>query len=84
MDGLIDPINICSSASNYPFFKAKLEKLIPLFLYIRKNFEGQDKLLGSYREYEDYFSDATFPVRDALDLLFYKNLYDFTAKHFTK
>jgi hypothetical protein len=84
MDGLIDPINICSSASNYPFFKVKLEKLIPLFLYIRKKYEGEDKLLGAYREYKDYFSDDTFPLRTALDLLFYRNLYDFTAKHFKK
>ena len=84
LDGLIDPINICSSASSYPFFKEKLEILIPLFLHIRKNFEVQDKLLGHYRGYNDYFPDQSLSVRMALDRVFYTNLYEFTAKHFGK
>lgn len=84
LDGLIDPINICSSASSYPFFKEKLEILIPLFLHIRENFEVQDKLLGHYRGHSDYFPDDSFSVRTALDRVFYSNLYDFTVKHFGK
>jgi hypothetical protein len=84
LDGLIDPINICPSASNYPFFKAKLEKLVPLFLYVRQNFEVKDKLLGNYRGYDDYFREGSFSVEDALSLLYYKNLADFTDKHFGK
>jgi hypothetical protein len=83
LDGLIDPINICPSASQYPFFKEKLTVLIPLFLYIRKNFEKRDKLLGAFRTYDEYF-DSGFTMHQALQMVFYNNLKDFTDKTFNR
>src|SRR5690606_4996530 len=58
LDGLIDPINICPTASQYPIFKEKLKVFIPLFLSLRKDFEIRDKLLGDYQDLEYYFGDG--------------------------
>lgn len=81
LDGLIDPINICPTASQYPQFKEKLELFIPLYLYIRERFEQRDPVLGNYDSYNDYF-DSQFTSRKALDMLFYSNLRDFTINNF--
>jgi hypothetical protein len=87
-DGLIDPLNICPTASHYPEFKEKLKVLIPLFLVMRKEFERNDRLLGAYKEYAKYFDTADsskpekFTLEDALDGLFYYNLKNFTQNNF--
>lgn len=87
-DGLIDPLNICPTASHYPEFKEKLKVLIPLFLEMRKEFERNDRLLGAYKEYAKYFDTADSPQREkftlqhALDGLFYDNLKNFTQNNF--
>ena len=81
LDGLIDPINVCATASQYPEFKEKLELFIPLFLYVRSTFEQEDPILGTYATYHEYFNDE-FTIKEALDMLFYTNLKDFTIKAF--
>lgn len=81
-DGMIDPLNICPTASQFPIFREKLKVFIPLFLYIRQEFEVKDRLLSSrYQGKDDYF-DKNFRVDDALHLLFYDNLKKFTLENF--
>jgi hypothetical protein len=80
-DGMVDPLNICPTASQFPIFKKKLKYLIPLFIVMRKDFEQHDRLLGMHRTYDDYF-DKEFTLDEALDMFFYYNLKDFTIKHF--
>lgn len=46
LDGLIDPLNICPTAGHYPEFKNKLEKFIPLFLYMRKRLRKRETITG--------------------------------------
>lgn len=82
LDGMIDPINICPTASQYPAFRAKLKVLIPLFIAIRHQFEVKDKLLPDPYPSTDYYFNANFKVDEALDMLFYTNLKDFTLKNF--
>ncbi|MBL0744124.1 hypothetical protein [Chryseolinea lacunae] len=82
LDGMIDPINICPTASQYPAFKAKLKVLIPLFIAIRHQFEVKDKLLPDPYPSTDYYFNANFKVDEALDMLFYTNLKDFTLTNF--
>ena len=81
LDGLIDPLNVCPTASQYPLFKLKLALFIPLFLHVRQEYEVTDQVLGPYAGYEQYF-DQYFTLNNALDKLFYLNLRDFTIKNF--
>jgi hypothetical protein len=80
-DGMVDPLNICPTATQFPLFKKKLRYLIPLFIEMRKTFEQHDRLIGTHRSYDDYF-DNEFTLDEALDMFFYFNLKDFTIKHF--
>jgi hypothetical protein len=80
-DGMIDPIDICGGASQYPLFKEKLVKLIPLFLFVRQTFEVEDKLLGEYQGEARYF-DGDFKIEHAMHMLFYGNLKEFTENNF--
>ena len=82
LDGLIDPIDICPTASQYTDFKAKLHVMIPLFLHIRKEFEIRDQVRDTeYLELSDYF-DTSFKIDTALNMVFYTNLKDFTVRNF--
>ena len=81
LDGLIDPLNICPTASDYPAFKGKLKLFIPLFLEMRKTFEERDVVYGEYRSYEDYFN-ANFTLDQALNMVFFENLVRFTRENF--
>jgi hypothetical protein len=81
LDGLIDPLNVCPTTTNYPLFREKLEVLIPLFLHIRSEFEPDDPFLGRHRGFHDYFdkTNSGFKVTDALDKVFYHNLRSFSS-----
>jgi|GEM_PF-3950204 len=81
LDGLIDPINICPTASQYPMFKKKLALFIPLFLHVRATYEVEDQVLGRYPIYEDYFGEG-FTINHALTKLFYTNLKKFAINNF--
>ena len=81
LDGLIDPLNICPTASDYPTFKRKLRLFIPLFLTMRKTFEERDNVYGEYRTIQDYFGES-FTLDDALNMVFFQNLVMFTMENF--
>ncbi|HEX2616465.1 MAG TPA: hypothetical protein VHL57_02930, partial [Flavobacteriales bacterium] len=82
LDGLIDPIDICSTAGMYPYFRERLLQFIPIFLRFRLDqFDRGTMLQGRPRSLEDYFPPGFTPT-DALDMLFYTSLRDFTVKHF--
>ncbi len=70
LDGIIDPIDICPTASQYPYFRERLTQFIPIFFSLNKN----------YRE-EDFFKEPKKYEKE-LDQLFYKSLRDFTQKNF--
>ncbi|MDH3649150.1 MAG: hypothetical protein OEQ53_05665 [Saprospiraceae bacterium] len=72
LDGVIDPIDVCATATLYPHFRMRLKQFIPIFLAIRKLTNRDARDLG------DYFSSLS--LNQALDQLFYENLRDF-AKH---
>ncbi len=71
-DGSIDPIDICPTASQYPYFRVRLCQFIPLFLAIDKD-----------RDYRMYFN-KNFTVSNALEMVFYENLKRFTQENFIK
>lgn len=75
LDGLIDPIDICPSASHYPKFKQRLKQFIPIFLKIRK---ANDP---SAHDYAHYF-DSAAEVDTALTKVFYLSLRNFTQTYF--
>lgn len=79
LDGLIDPIDVCPTASQYPFLRKRLEQFIPVFLKIRSE-SNPDK---DYKIYGDYFNES-FTVKNALDQLFYLSLKEFTRDRFLK
>lgn len=76
LDGLIDPIDICPTASLYPNFRSRLRQFIPVFLQIR----SMHTTNGPAKQYEDYFPPH-FDIDRALDLLFYESLRNFSAQH---
>lgn len=76
LDGLIDPIDICPTASLYPNFRERLLQFIPIFLKIRQMNDPKGMVAG----YDAYFP-AGFPIDRALDYLFYESLRDFSARH---
>jgi len=82
LDGLIDPLDICPTASHYPFFKEKLKVFIPLFLYLRQTYEPRDPYLDGHRVLKEYF-DSDFTIQKAMDKVFYLNLKNFTI-HISK
>ncbi len=77
LDGLIDPIDITPTASQYPYMRNRLKQFIPTFIELRK------KKGHSPNDESDYF-DGSFSIHDALDALFYDSLRDFTQKNFKK
>lgn len=83
LDGLIDPIDICPTASQYPYLRERMEQLIPVFLVLRKL--DSDPAPGPEAppvwSYAHYFN-TTFTVNDALDLVFYESLKEFTRINF--
>ena len=76
LDGIIDPIDICPTASHFPHFKERLKQFIPIYFEFRKM--NVDK--KSVKLMENYFNE-TFTLSEALDLLFYDSLKEFTIKH---
>lgn len=79
LDGLIDPINICATAGQYPFFKTRLRQFIPVFLKIR----AQNDPTGKAKPFAYYFNDD-ISVDEALNKLFYQSLRDFSNKYFNR
>ena len=75
LDGIIDPLDICPTASQYPHFKERLRQFIPIFLEIRKINAGQQSVKT------DYF-DHGMTLDEALDYVFYQSLKSFTEKYF--
>ncbi len=78
LDGLIDPIDICPTASQYPVFKERLTHFIPVFLRLRQ-------VMYPALHYADksfYGFEDPARIREALNLLFYDNLFRFTRKNF--
>ncbi|MBX2815012.1 MAG: hypothetical protein KTR24_03405 [Saprospiraceae bacterium] len=76
LDGFIDPLDICPTASHYPIFKQKLKYLIPLFLKERAMRPGESHHL----RLENYFTNTS--IDQALNYLFYESLADFTKTYF--
>lgn len=77
LDGLIDPLDVMPTASQYPEFKKKLRLYIPIFLRLRKlNEPTKDP-------YQVYFKNPG-ELEYALDQLFYVSLRDFTKKAMLK
>jgi hypothetical protein len=81
LDGLIDPIDICPTASQYPKFRERLKQFIPIFLKMRQIMNPNPNT--PFSEYNHYF-DNTFTIDDALDELFFQSLFDFTKKRMLK
>lgn len=77
LDGIIDPIDICPTASQYPHFKERLRQFIPVFLELRALNDSSKK-----NKKTDWYFDDDFTIEEALHQLFYKSLKDFTVKHF--
>ncbi len=77
LDGLIDPIDICSTAGQYPIFKKRLKQFIPVFLQMRRDMDP----MANHHPYNYYF-DNEKALDNALDQLFYKSLRDFTDRYF--
>ncbi|HZV70801.1 MAG TPA: hypothetical protein VFG10_14700 [Saprospiraceae bacterium] len=88
LDGLVDPIDICPTASQYPKFKNRLKQFIPIFLKMRQVMNMDEK--SNFRGFDYYFDDSSstnansFTLEKALDQLFYKSLFDFTDKRMLK
>lgn len=97
LDGLIDPIDICPTAGQYPHLRQRLKHFIPIFLKIqlinRIQFQAFEE--GQYlKEFNKYFEDvrfeqayvikdgSKFTLDNALDYLFYKSLVDFSMNNF--
>lgn len=81
-DGVVDPVDICPTASEYPAFKSKLKEYIPIFLRLRNLEHDYYRRKTGYIErlpakYEEYFTPR-FTIDDAMDLLFYDSLFNFT------
>lgn len=79
LDGVIDPIDICPTADQFPLLRDRLRQFIPVFLHLR--FKEADAIHSTGEvlpfEYSDYFT-AQFSIDDALDALFYRSLREFT------
>lgn len=96
LDGIIDPIDICPTASQYPHMRKRLEQFIPFFLKLRQenNQLKEEKMLAAkgLEKYFDYTvshsSDckehpkAAFCINKALSYLFYDSLKDFVITNF--
>ena len=83
LDGLVDPMDIIPTATNYPRFRESLEAYIPLFLFFRDLERPRliaKEMRSSYRVEEQYFN-ADWTMQKAMDALFYGNLRDFTIKN---
>jgi hypothetical protein len=88
LDGIIDPIDICPTASQYPYMRKRMEQFIPFFLALRREKDATARCFNSY------FNDGGFPadncpvsppgfsMKNALDLLFYDSLRNFVIKNF--
>ncbi len=77
LDGLIDPIDICPTASEYPVFRTRVEQFIPIFLNMRKDMCTQGKVKSSH----DYFKNRE-EITNAMNEVFYTSLRDFTTSYF--
>ncbi len=72
LDGIIDPLDIIPTASQYPYFRKRLQQCIPIF------FELDD---APGRDFTAYFRNV--PDMEAkLDKLFYYSLRNFVIKNF--
>ncbi|GAB3643544.1 hypothetical protein GCM10027423_41810 [Spirosoma arcticum] len=80
LDGIIDPIDICPTASQYPHFRKRLTQFIPIFLAMRKLSDSKKS------DYDDYFgsSSTAIPLNEAMNFLMYTSLKNFVATHFSK
>lgn len=79
LDGFMDPIDICPTASHYPEFKHKLKYLIPIFLQERCSRKPVPR--RTELAFSSYFGEGV-SLDQCLDQLFYDSLRDFTAKYF--
>ena len=81
LDGIIDPIDICATASQYPHFRERLLQFIPVFLAIRKMFTK------TAPAYTDYFDDTenkkgSINLHHAVVALMYNSLKNFVVKNY--
>jgi hypothetical protein len=74
LDGLVDPLDIIPTASQYPYFRNRLKQLTPIYLEIRDN----DPL-----RWKAYFDDEQ-DIDKKLNQLFYESLSKFVVKYFRK
>lgn len=86
MDGLIDPIDLVPTASEYPLFRERLQQFIPLFLYFRQWERPPliDRAVDRHIRGLDEYTCRGFDLKAALDGLFYRNLLEFTVQHTQK
>ncbi len=77
LDGMIDPINLCPTASVYPRFKELVRLYIPFYLEMRSQTEFRHP---TKNKKADYFLHDDSMDR-ALDYLFYVSLRNFTTKY---
>jgi hypothetical protein len=73
LDGIIDPIDICPTASQYPHMRKRLEQFIPFFLKLRQEEnpnkkrprgEKWDPDEGSLNHYFDYAISHSYDCKD--------------------
>ena len=74
LDGLVDPLDIIPTASQYPYFRNRLKQLAPIYLEFRDN----DPL-----RWKAYFNDEQ-DIDKKLNQLFYESLRNFVVKYFRK
>ncbi|MDX1407730.1 MAG: hypothetical protein R3330_06335, partial [Saprospiraceae bacterium] len=72
-NGGIDPIDIVPTASQYPYFRNRLEQLLPIFVEINKKVWQRD-----------YFNNGKTTLSRGLDYLFYESLRDFVRDNFIR
>jgi len=83
LDGLIDPVDLCPTAGQYPLLRERMEQFIPVFLHFRYR-EAMQRITSGERPpavYADYFrpdGSGGFTLDQALYWLFYGSLSDFT------
>lgn len=81
LDGIIDPIDVCATASQYPHFRQRLIQFIPIFLAIRKMYNP-----GAF-DYGYYFDDTeiraeSISLRHAVDAVMYDSLKKFVINNY--
>ncbi|MBK9175272.1 MAG: hypothetical protein IPM46_02820 [Flavobacteriales bacterium] len=82
LDGVIDPIDICPTAGQFPLLRDRMQQFIPVFLHLRRLEAEANRTSGVPAPcvMDDYF-DQRFALEDALEAFFHGSLRAFTIKH---